>query len=155
MEVSEIHEVGFAIVGFNLRRILQTLGKPSEHFGTELLYVRENGQEPLLWGGNKCSAVGNKIGARIAELPAFVPGIVFDSQALCLDGRVWFSFLREDSHTRYAFTPNDVRERRGPAATDVRIVSELNGWSSSAPRNSSAFSRSLGVPAGCKTAGNE
>jgi hypothetical protein len=51
--------------------------------------------------------------------------------------------------------PNDVRERRGPAATDVRIVSELNGWSSSAPRNSSAFSRSLGVPAGCKTAGNE
>lgn len=30
--------------------------------------------------------------------------------------------------------PNDVRERRGPAATDARIVSKLNGWSPSAPR---------------------
>ena len=33
-----------------------------------------------------------------------------------------------------AFMPNDVRERRGPAATDTRIVIELNGWSLSAPR---------------------
>ena len=33
---------------------------------------------------------------------------------------------------------NDVRERRGPAATDVRIVSEMNGWSPSAPRKGSA-----------------
>ena len=29
---------------------------------------------------------------------------------------------------------NDVRERRGPAAADVRIASELNGWSPSDPR---------------------
>ena len=30
--------------------------------------------------------------------------------------------------------PNDVRERWGPAATDARIASDLNGWSPSAPR---------------------
>jgi hypothetical protein len=30
--------------------------------------------------------------------------------------------------------PNDVHERRGPAAADIRFVSELNGWSPSAPR---------------------
>jgi hypothetical protein len=29
---------------------------------------------------------------------------------------------------------NDMRERRRPAAPDVGIVSELNGWSPSAPR---------------------
>jgi hypothetical protein len=53
---------------------------------------------------------------------------------LCLDGRVWFSFLREDSHTRYAFTPNVERERWEPAAADARIGTDLNGWLPSAPR---------------------
>jgi len=38
---------------------------------------------------------------------------------------------------------NDVRERRGLAATDARIVSGLNGWSPSAPRN--------GSPGGCSS----
>jgi hypothetical protein len=38
-------------------------------------------------------------------------------------------------------TANDVRERCGPAATDIRIVTELNGWSASAPRICSVFSR--------------
>jgi hypothetical protein len=28
---------------------------------------------------------------------------------------------------------NDLRGRRGPAAVDVRILTELNGWSPSAP----------------------
>lgn len=31
--------------------------------------------------------------------------------------------------------PNDIREQRGPAATDVRTATDLNGWSPSAPRN--------------------
>ncbi len=34
----------------------------------------------------------------------------------------------------HSLTLNDVRERRGPAAADFRFVSELNGWSPSAPR---------------------
>ena len=34
--------------------------------------------------------------------------------------------------------PNDMRELRGPAAADVRIVNDLNGWSPSAPRKGSA-----------------
>jgi hypothetical protein len=36
--------------------------------------------------------------------------------------------------------PNDVREQRGPAATDVRTATDLDGWSPSAPRNCSATS---------------
>lgn len=38
--------------------------------------------------------------------------------------------------------PNDVREQRGPAATDVRTAIDLNGWSPSAPRNCWATSSS-------------
>jgi hypothetical protein len=35
--------------------------------------------------------------------------------------------------------PNNLRERRGPAANGLRIQSEPNGWFPSAPRKGSAI----------------
>ena len=44
------------------------------------------------------------------------------------------SFMR-----RLAKSANEVRERRGPAFADDRIVSALGGWSPSAPRMGNCF----------------
>jgi hypothetical protein len=41
--------------------------------------------------------------------------------------------------------PNDVRERRGPAANGVRAASDLNGWSPSAVRKGSTLLIQLGA----------